>query len=166
LVIGRVTRPHGVRGELRVAVYTELPERFTWLERVFVGLDDPQPYEVTGVRFHQNLVLLQLKGIDNRDAADGLRGAWLQIPEEEGIPLEEGEVYLHDIMGLTMVTTAGRVLGEIVEIIETAANDVYVVRGAQGEILVPDIPDVVIAIQPEEGTVVIEPLPGLLPDDV
>ena len=164
LVIGRVTRPHGVRGEVRVAVHTDLPERFTWLEQVYVGENPPSPMKVENVRFNQQWVLLKLAGIDDRNAAGTLRGAWLQVPEEEGIPLEEGEVYLYQLIGLTVRERGGRELGRLEEIIETPANDVYLVRGPLGELLLPAIADVILEIDAAAGEMIVELLPGILPE--
>ena len=64
LVIGQVVKPHGIRGEVRVSVYTDLPERFNWLEQVYIGANNPQPVQVEGVRFHKGLALLKLAGYD------------------------------------------------------------------------------------------------------
>jgi 16S rRNA processing protein RimM len=165
LIIGRITKPHGVRGEVRVEIHTELPERFHWLERVFIGDDTPRPYEVAGVRFHKQMALLQLVGVNDRNGAEALRNAWVQIPEEEGIPLDEGQVYLYEVLGLRVITVSGRDLGEVVEVIETKANDVYVVRGPQGEVLIPEIADVIVEIDLDNERILIDPLPGLLPDE-
>ena len=161
LIIGRIGKPHGVHGEMRVTAYTDEPERFTWLEQVFVGLDDPQLVPVVSVRFHKDWVLLGLDGYDDRNAAAALRGAWLQVPEAEAIPLADGEVYLFQLMGLRVKSAAGELLGEVVEIIETPANNVYVVKGAKGELLIPDIDDVVQVIDVEQGEMIVTLLPGM-----
>jgi len=164
LVIGEVIKPHGVRGEVRVRPHTDLPERFTWLEVVYIGKESPRPMTVTAVRLHQGLVLLKLDGIDSRDDAETLRGAWLQVPEADAIPLEEGEYFLYQLEGLAVVTDAGRALGVVVEILETKANNVLVVKGPLGEVLIPDIDDVVDVVDLENGRIVIKPMPGLLPE--
>jgi 16S rRNA processing protein RimM len=163
LVIGQVVKPHGVRGEVRVTPHTELPERFTWLETVYVGKVDPQLVTVEDARLHKSVVLLKLAGYDDRDAAESLRGQWLQIPEEEGIPLQEGEYYLYQLEGLLVYSEAGERLGELVDVIETKANNVFVVQGSQGEILLPDIDDVIKEIDFENGRMTVHLLPGLLP---
>jgi 16S rRNA processing protein RimM len=161
LVIGRVLKPHGVRGEVRVTPLTELPERFTWLEQVYLGEVDPQPVTVETVRMHQNVVLLKLAGYDDRDAAQALRGVWLQVPEEEALPLEEGEYYLYQLVDLAVFTNDGQHLGVLVDVIETGANNVFVVRGEQGERLLPDIADVVQEIDFENGRMTVQLLPGM-----
>lgn len=163
LVIGQVVKPHGVRGEVRVTPHTELPERFTWLETVYVGEVDPQLVTVEDARLHKSVVLLKLAGYDDRDAAESLRGQWLQVPEEEGIPLQEGEYYLYQLEGLLVYSEAGDRLGELVGVIETKANNVFVVQGSRGEILLPDIDDVIKEIDFENGRMTVHLLPGLLP---
>jgi len=164
LVIGEITKPHGVRGEVRVLPHTDLPERFTWLETVYLGEHNPQPVAVEGARLHKGMVLLKLSGYDYRDQAETLRGQWLQIPESEAIPLEEGEFYLYQLEGLQVLTDDGRYLGTVAQIIETGANNVFVVRDGSQEYLIPQITDVVREINFDEGRIIIQPLPGLLPD--
>lgn len=163
LVIGEVIKPHGVRGELRVTPHTDNPQRFLALQRVFVGREDPQSMDVTAVRFHQNQVLLSLAGVTTRDAAEALRGAWLQVPLSEAVPLAEDEYFLYELEGLAVYADTGEHLGELVEVLETKANNVFVVRGERGEILLPDIDEVIREIDFDNGRITVHLLPGLLP---
>lgn len=162
LVIGQVTKPHGVRGEVRVMPHTDLPERFGWLEAVYVGEAPPVQVAVDSARVHKGFVLLKLAGCDNRDEAQKLRGKLLQIPEDQAIPLEENEYFLHDVVGLSVETEDGTELGAITEVIETGANNVFVVKGSKGEVLIPDTDEVVVDIDFEQNRMIIHPLPGLL----
>jgi 16S rRNA processing protein RimM len=162
LVIGEVMKPHGVRGEVRVLPHTDLPERFTWLKTVYLGEKNPRPVVVEAARLHQNLILLKLAGYDDRDAADSLRGEWLQVPESEAIPLEEGEYFLYQLVGLAVFSDEGEHLGELTRVLETGANNVFVVTGADREILLPDIDDVILAIDFDNGRMTVHLLPGLL----
>ncbi len=161
LVIGQVLKPHGVRGEVRVNPLTELPERFDWLDVVYLGERNPQPVVVEAVRFHKNLILLKLAGYDTREATETLRGVWLQVPEDEAIPLEEGEYYLYQLLDLAVFTDEGQHLGVLVDVIETGANNVFVVQGEQGEQLLPDIAEVVQEIDFAHGRMTVRLLPGL-----
>lgn len=161
LVVGIVGKPHGIRGEVRVIPETDQPERFTWLKVVYVGKEAPQPVAVESARIHHNVVLLKLAGYDDRDAAENLRGQWLQVPEAEAIPLEEGEYFLYQIEGLAVVTDEGEELGRLVEVIETGANNVFVIEGDQGQILLPDIDEVILDIDFEIGQITVHLLPGL-----
>jgi 16S rRNA processing protein RimM len=163
LVIGRILRPHGVRGEVRVEVHTDLPERFTWLKTVYIGSERPRPVTVEGVRFHQHWALLKLAGYETRESAAELSSEWLQVPEEESIPLEEGEYFLYRLVGLQVETDTGQQLGEVQQVLETGANNVFVVDGPLGELLIPDIDAVVLKIDFEAQRMLIRPLEGLLP---
>lgn len=161
LVIGEITKPHGVRGEMRVMPLTDRPERFTWLQEIYLGENGETPVPVAMARLHQNFVLLKLKGYETRDAAESLRGTKLFIPADQAIPLEEGEYYLYELIGMDVLTDAGEHLGEVTDVIETGANNVFVVEGAEQELLIPDIPDVILDIDFEDGRITVQPLPGL-----
>jgi 16S rRNA processing protein RimM len=163
LVIGRVVKPHGVRGEVKVEVHTELPERFGWLERVYIGQSDPKPVAVEKVRYQKSWVILKLAGYDDRNDAEKLRAQWLQVPEDEALPLEEGEYYLYQVIGCTVISDQDQVLGKIAEVIETKANNVFVVESPGGEILLPDIDEVIKEVDLEKGRVLVHLIPGLLP---
>lgn len=160
LAIGRVLRPHGVRGELRVEIHTDYPERYGVYRRVYLG-PNYTGYQIKGHRFHQGRVLLRLCEVTDRTAAEALRGQWVYIAIEDAVPLAEGQVYLHQMLGLRVLTVEGEELGEVVDLIETGANLVYVVRGMQGEILIPDIPEVVEAIDVEAGKLIVRLIEGL-----
>ena len=162
LVIGQIGKAHGVKGEMRVVMHTDLPERFTWLDAVYVGQDNPSLVPVESVRFHKNWVLLKLEGYEDRDAVSLLTGQILQVDESQAIPLEEGEYYLYQLEGLAVVSDQGENLGSLVEIIETGANNVFVVQGSDGEILLPDTKEVILNIDFDIGQMTVHILPGLL----
>ena len=166
LVIGRLTRPHGLRGEISAAVHTQLPERFTWLERIFLARDptdpDPQVLPIRSVRFHKGNVLLRLGDYESRDDLEVLRGMWLLIPVDEAIPLDEDEVFHFDLEGLNVVTEEGESLGTLSEVLETGANEVFIIHGDRGEILLPNIEEVVLKVDLDEGIMIVRLLPGLL----
>ena len=170
LVVGRVLRPHGVRGELRVRLLTGYPEHFLHLERVGLGhdataVDDVTLHDVERARLHKEYGILKLADCDDRDEADLLREQFVMVPLDDAVPLEADEYYHFQLVGLTMVTTEGEAIGQVTEILETGANDVYVVNGPQyGEILVPAIDEVVQEIDLAARRIIITPLPGLLPD--
>lgn len=162
LAIGRVLRPHGVRGELRVELLTAHPEHLVELDTLYLG-DAYEPHDVIGVRMHQDLALLRLRGYESRDAADTLRDALLYVAIEDAVPLDADEYYEYQLEGLTVVTDEGETLGEIAEILTAPdANDVFVVHGPLGEILIPVIEDVIITCDLDAGQVVVRLLPGLI----
>lgn len=162
LVIGRIVKPHGINGEVRVEIHTDLPERFTWLETVYLGKDEPYVIAVKSVRFHKGWALLKLDGYDSREDAEELRSKWLQVPYDEGVPLEEGEYYLYEAVGLSVYTDGGEYLGDVTEILETGANNVFAIHGPQGEILLPDTAEVIREIDFDARRVLVHLLPGLI----
>lgn len=162
LAVGRIVRPHGVHGEVRVELLTDNPERFEWLDAVYVGEKSPRLVEIESVRYHQNAVLLKLVGYPSRTEAEALRGELLQVPESEAVPLEEGEYFLYQLIGVEVETEEGINLGRLTEILETGANNVFVIEGQKGQLLIPDIPDVVKLVDIENNRLVIHALPGLI----
>jgi 16S rRNA processing protein RimM len=164
LAVGRVVGAHGVLGELKVELLTDDPHRFDRLELVYVGLDgqEPQPRRLQGCRLHKGRALLLLDNCDDRDTAQAMRGTLIQVPLDEAIPLDEGEYFEHQIVGLEVRTVDGEVLGRVVEILYTGANEVYVVGGpGYREILIPAIDDVVQQVDLEQGQLVVTLLEGL-----
>ena len=160
LAIGRVLRPHGVRGELRVEIHTDYPERYAVYKTVYLG---PKhiPHTIESHRFHQGKVLIKLEGIDDRTAAEGLREQWMLVSAADAIPLKDGEIYVHQMIHLRVVTVEGEDLGEIQEVIETGANLVYIVQGPNGQLLLPDIPEVFLEIDLAAGVATVRLLEGL-----
>jgi 16S rRNA processing protein RimM len=149
---------------VRVKILTGYPERLSHHRVLYLGAP-PRPYTVEGIRFHQGVALVKLAGCADREAADQLRGQLVQVPIEDAIPLEEGEYYTYQILGAEVVTDAGEVLGRVVEVLETQANDVYVVRGPRGDVLIPAVETVVRELDLEAARIVVTLLPGLLDEE-
>lgn len=170
LLLGQVLRPHGVRGELRLEVLTDYPERIVKGTTVYLGLDAQNsaaavPYEVVQARPHQQYLIVLLKGVNDRNQAELLREHFVMIPLADAVPLEEDEFYLYQLIGLEVYTETGERLGEIIEVVETGANDVYVVQGSRGEILLPAIDECVLDIDLDAEKVTVRLLDGLLGDE-
>jgi len=167
LIVGQVIGVHGLRGELTVDILTDDPHRFRLLDRVYIGRDDeePLPRRLEGYRLHKGRALLKLEGFNDRTTAMALRGYLIQIPIEAALPLEEGEYYEHQIVGLAVWTVGGVHLGQVAEILHTGANDVYLIRSFAPdahEILLPAIRDVVREVDLESGRLIVEVPEGLL----
>jgi 16S rRNA processing protein RimM len=162
IAVGQVIKPHGVRGEVAVEMLTDFPGRFSLLERVYLNEDNPRPVPLEGVRFHKGRVLLKLGGYDDRTAVERLRGEMILVPIDEAMPLEPDQYYQDDLIGLEVWTTDEEYLGDVVEILETGANEVFIVQSDQGEILLPAIADVVRWIDLEENRMVVELMEGLI----
>jgi len=166
LAIGRIIAPHGIRGEVKVEVLTDFPERFQAGARVSLGAgtDDPEakPVKITAARPHKGGLLVKLDMVPDRNAAELVRGRYLLIPAADAMPLGEHENYLHDLIGLQVATSDGQDLGELQEVLLTRANDVYVVRGPAGEVLLPAIRNVVLQVDLPARRMVVALPEGLL----
>jgi 16S rRNA processing protein RimM len=157
LTIGRIVAPHGVRGEFRMYIYTHFPERIPEISRIYLG-DESTPRSLTRARLQGNVAILRIEGIGNREAADALRNVLVKIDRSDAAPLDENEHFHFELIGLTAVDESGVELGSVVEIIETGANDVYVIKDSEGaELLIPALLDVVPEIDLESGKMVVRP---------
>ena len=158
-VVGRVLRAWGIRGDVKIAPFTDRPEDFEQYRSVFIG---PQRkcYDVKSLRPYQGNWLLHLMGVESRTAAEALHGQEILI-ETTQRPRQEGEFYAREVIGLKVRTIDGDELGEVTEILVTGANDVYVVKGPRGEILLPARVEVIKGIDVETGIMTVELLPGL-----
>jgi len=162
LVVAHVLAAHGIRGELKCRVVTDFPTRR--FKRGNAVVITGQSHVIQAARIQAATVLLKLEDINDRDTAAALRGAEVEVPTQEAVSLPKGQFYWHQVIGLRVEdATSHELLGEVTDIIETGANDVYIVRGQRGEILVPAIKDVIKQIDPESGRMLIQPLPGMLP---
>lgn len=169
LLLGEVLRPHGIRGELRVKLLTAYPERINDLEEVYLGsgVDDAAPttYAVEHMRMNPPYGLLKLRGIGDRDQADKLRGLLVMVDMEHAVPLEEGEFYLYQLIGLSVKLEDGTTLGTITDVLETGANDVYVVKSdPYGEVLIPVTDETIIRTDIAAAEVIVSLPDGLLPE--
>jgi 16S rRNA processing protein RimM len=161
IAVGQVLGIYGSRGDLRVRPFSRDPQRFRELRRVHVG-EAHHPAAIIHHRAHGDGLVLRLDTVRTRDDAHALIGAYLYVPEHEAVRLPEGEYFVHQIVGLRVVTTAGEALGSVKEVLATGSNDVYVVEGERGEVLVPATKEVLRQVDLGSGTLVVEPLPGLL----
>ena len=162
LAVGNIVGVHGIRGEVKVELLTDFPERFSPGATVYLGPEGlARPLRIEAARPHKGMMLVKFAGVPDRNAAELLRDNLLLIPEELAMPLSEDENYAHDLIGLQVVTTAGRVLGQLVEIVYTPANDVYVVRRTGAEVLIPALKEVVVTIDLPGGRMVVQLPEGL-----
>jgi 16S rRNA processing protein RimM len=158
IAVGYILGAHGLEGELKVDSLSDNPERFR-AGAVFRAGDSS--ITIRSLRAHRGALLLRIEGIDTRDKAEELRGLLLEIPDSELGPLEQDEYYRFQIIGLEVRDTEGNILGRLEEVLETGANDVYIVRDAESELLVPAIESVVKKVDLAAGTMVVDPLSGM-----
>jgi len=158
LAVGRVAGTHGLDGEVRVQLLTDNPEHLRDAEQLLVG-DKRTPYTIDSIRFHKGMALIAFDEVANVDQAEALRGSVLRISGADLPPLAENEYYLYQVLGLEARTESGEVIGTVSDVIETGANNVFVVTPTDGdkELLFPSIPEVVLDIRPNEGYLVIRP---------
>jgi 16S rRNA processing protein RimM len=171
VLIGEIVGPHGNRGEVKVIPHTEFPERFEQMEKVRLFRPDIEEpfalYPLEGARWHKGALMLKLQGIEDISGAEKLRNMLIKVGLDELMPLPPGRYYIFQLIGLECVTPSGQKLGTITDILQTGANDVYVVKPYPGvtkqrEILLPVIEDVVLEIDLDGKRVVVELLDGLL----
>jgi 16S rRNA processing protein RimM len=164
LKIGVITTTHGVRGEVKVFPTTDDADRYLDLDEVILRKNGKsENHGIENVKFFKKQVILKLSGIDSMNDAELYRNWEIFIPREEGVELDENEYYQADLIGLTVYTEDGKEFGELREVLETGANDVYVVRTAAGkDVLLPAIRDCIIDVNIEEGTMKVHLLPGIL----
>ncbi len=161
LAVGRIIGAHGVRGEIKVRQLTDFPERFAPGALLFLE-GEPFQREIVSMRPHKGMLLIRLSGLKDRNAVEYLRGKYLFVAREDAMPLAEDEYYEDELVGLMVETTEGELLGELVEIMWTDANEVYIVQGPRGEVLIPAIADVVQEVDIETGVMRVALLPGLM----
>ena len=164
MAVGEIVGVHGLRGLLRVRAYQPPAPSLTADRRVVLERDGTwREARVSSAAPHgRGIVLLGLEGVTDRTAAEALVGARVLVRRADLPPAAEDEFYYHEMEGFRVVTSAGEPLGAIAQTFTTGTNDVWVVRGAGGEHLIPVIADVVRHIDRAMRSVVIDPLPGLL----
>jgi 16S rRNA processing protein RimM len=159
VAVGRVLGAWGIRGDLKVEPLA--PESaFAVGHRILVAGRD---YTIERSQRMAPFVRLKLNGMDTREEAQILRGAYLEAAETDLVALPEGQYYRFQLIGLNVRSLDGSNLGSIVEVLSTPENDVYVVNGPDGELLIPAVEDVIRDINLAEGAITIEIIPGLLP---
>lgn len=158
VVIGKISAPHGVRGEVRIVPLTDFPERFKNLKTVF--LEDDSKMELESVKFSNKFIIAKFKNINSRNDIEIFNGKLLMLNRSDIPSLPEGEYYNFDIIGLEVIDDKGSKLGKITEVLKTGSNDVYVVEGKK-QILVPALKKVVKEINLTDGFMKVELLEEL-----
>lgn len=162
--IGKIVNTHGVKGEMRILPSTDDIKRFEKLKQVTVVNREEKVYEITGIRYHKNFVLLKFKGIDTLNDAELLKNSLIKIDRKDSLPLEEDEYYISDLYGMNVITEEGRDLGEIKDILYTgSSNDVYIIfnKETQKEILIPAIKQCIKKVDVSNNLMTVHLLEGL-----
>ena len=164
LKVGVITTTHGVRGEVKVYPTTDEPERFLELDYVLLDTGrELRKLEIKNVKFFKNLVILKFKGVDNINDIEKYKGRDLWIPREEGQELEEDEYYIADLLGMSVVLEDGQEFGTLKDVMETGANEVYIIDSAEhGEVLLPAIKECILDVDLEKNVMTIHLMKGLI----
>jgi 16S rRNA processing protein RimM len=170
-LVGRIVRSHGVRGEMKVAPETDDPGRFAAFEMVYVGTSptDARPLRVRSVRSQQGskglTIVLSVAGVDDRDEADRMRKLGVYVHQDDLPPLDEDEMYLHDLIGMDVVTTDALQVGKVHDILDLPAHPVYVVaRDGRPDVMIPAVPAFITEVDTEARRITVAPIEGLLED--
>lgn len=163
LRVGVIANTHGVHGEVKVFPTTDDMNRFKKLKNVKLDTGkELLDLKISGVKFFKNMTILKFEGIDSINDVEKYKGKDLLITREQAVPLNKDEFFICDLIGCTVVTEDGREVGELTEVLQTAANDVFVVQGKEKkELLVPYIDDCVKNISITEKIITVVLLPGM-----
>ncbi|HTO92837.1 MAG TPA: ribosome maturation factor RimM [Bacteroidota bacterium] len=164
MAVGAIVKAIGVRGEVIVKPMTDFPARLRRARTLWVGVDTHAAREmcVERVAVAPRGIRLKLGGIGDRTAAGALRGSLLFIDEAGAAPLKKGEFFVHDILGLTVRDEAGHELGTVADVLRYPASDVYVVRGAAGEIMLPAVREFVLGVDIAARTMTVRLIEGMV----
>lgn len=164
LQVGVISSTHGIRGEVKVFPTTDDPDRFRKLKQVILDTGREQKgLEIEGVKFFKQFVILKFKGIDNINDIEMYKGRDLWIPREEAQELGEDEYYVADLIGMDVLLENGEKFGVLRDVMETGANDVYIVDRVDGEeVLLPAIHDCVLDVDVEKNTMTVHLMKGLV----
>ncbi len=164
VVVGTVTKPHGIKGELCVYSYAESPSFFSDIPGVYLSAarGSPERHTVVAWRRHKGRVLMTLKGVATRNQAEELRGMEISVLRSDMPATEDDEVYLHDILGFVVVLEDGTELGPFVRFLETPAGEVWSIDNPKGEIMLPAVDEVILDIDTHTRRITVNPPKGLL----
>jgi 16S rRNA processing protein RimM len=167
ITVGRILRPHGLRGDVKVDPSTDWPDRFAELRTLCVVMPvRPGKWiKIEQVRIQQGDVILKLSGFENRSQADTLRGAELCTRENELPFLPEGHYYIHDLVGMNVKTVPGEKIGSVVDVIQMPAQDIYIVDVHGREAMIPAVKEFVKRIDLQKKEIIIDPIEGLIDSD-
>ncbi len=162
LMVGVISNTHGVRGEVKVYPTTDDVNRFKKLKEIYMG-DEKAPLHIQSVKFQKNMVILGFKEYTSLNEVEGLRNKELFVDRAHAVKLQKDEYFISDLIGMKAVTDEGKTLGEVQDVLQTGANDVYVVKTTDGkEVLLPAIKECVLNVDMNERVMNVHIMEGLL----
>ena len=164
LQVGIISSTHGIRGEVKVFPTTDDVNRFKKLKEVLLDTGkETLPLTIEGVKFFKQFVILKFKGIDNINDIEKYRGKSLMIDREDAVDLEEDEYFIADMIGMKVCTEDGSEFGTLKDVMETGANDVYIIDSLEhGEVLIPAIRECILDVDMDEERMTIHLMEGLV----
>ncbi len=164
LIVGQLINTHGVKGEMKATALTDDPQRFKKLKWVYIDKNGTlEKYDITGIKFFKQFVILKFKNIDSIEAAEKLKGFYMKIDRANAVKLPKDSFFITDILGMSVYDENNKLLGKLSDVIQTGSNDVYIVKNDEGkEILIPALKSVVKEISLEEGKISVVLPKGLL----
>ena len=164
LQVGVIANTHGLKGEVKIFPTTDDPQRFKKLKTVILDTGKEHlEVEIEGVKFFKQFVILKFKGYDNIDDIEKYRKKSLYVTRENAVKLQKNEYFIADLLGILVTTDTGEELGELIDVLQTGANDVYVVKMADNkEVLIPAIKQCILAVDIEKRSMRVHLLEGLL----
>ncbi len=163
-VIGQLINTHGVKGELKATALTDDPQRFKKLKWVYIDKNGSlEKFDITGVKFFKQFVILKFKNVDRIEEAEKLKGLYMKIDRANAVKLPKDSFFISDILGMSVYDENNMLLGKLVDVIQTGSNDVYIVKSEEGkEILIPALKSVVREVLIDEGKISVILPKGLL----
>jgi len=157
LLIGEITKPQGVQGELKLRPITCDPWRFEDMDYAYIKEGESyRKVEIKVRKVNPDAVYLRMQGVLTRNDAEEMRGTMLYIDREHAVELDEDTTFICDLMGLKGVLTDGSEIGKIIDVMQPGGNDVYVFKGKKGEVLVPALKSVVVKVDLNEGIMLLD----------
>ncbi len=165
VVLGKIVKVHGIKGEVQVYPYTEDVEAFTYYDPVYLKAPDGRVTQTRVLKAREKKekkILLALEGVKNRSQAESLVGNEICVPKECLPDLPDGEYYWHDLIGMEVRTVDGEDIGQVSRIMSTGAHDILVIEGRKGEVLIPAVAEMIKEIDTSARLILVDPVPGLL----
>ena len=166
ITIGKILKNHGNKGEVKVLPLTDFPARFKNLTDIYLvdESDNQKPLQIEKCRFHKKFVIIKFKEINNISRALSLKDHFIDIPEEELVPLKNNEFYIHQLLNSKVYTEKGKYLGDLTDVISTGGTDIFVVGKdkIKNKYMIPASREIITSIDPKENIIRVNPVPGLL----
>jgi 16S rRNA processing protein RimM len=164
IAVGKISKSVGVRGELKIALLSDSPDRFRPLKSIWIGSEEATAtrHGIQSIRISPASIVMQVEDVQTRTGADTLRGQFVFVQDKDEIKPKKGSYFIHEIVGMRVLDEAGGAIGIVQEVMQLPANDVWVVTSGKKEFLIPAIKEVIRSVDVGRKTIVIRPMEGML----